>query len=271
MIEAYHGTINCRPWSAMDYIDYRKRSKNDARYPISMSLWVSQNKKSDISYSGIRDLGDSTFFNYYHYNSIFNEEKQLSHYPENINEIIIYVRTLLDNIVAIVILYAHGKRHTPNYNFKNPKIISEVQKFIEECFNIFLQEYYETNTVSVKSILKITNENYNQWLKRASEEIVYWTMKQPEIDCHENYLDDDHIAKITKDYEFSYVKDVLQTGFLDTELYPDQKHGLKKVNLHPILISELSLGATHGPNFPFKALINGFSLILSEILLADDN
>ena len=272
IIEAYHGILDVPSrgdgWSAMRFIDYTPKSdKNSALYPCSMSKWISRNHRSDISYSGIRDLGDSSFFNHY-YNSSLNNKSSLSRYPENTKEILIYCSTLLNNMIAIVILYAHGKRNTANYNFKNLEVILEVQNFIEQILNIFLKEYYENNTISIKSILNISDEDYNNWLKRTSEEIVYWTMKQPETnDWKRTLVDENYVSEITKTYQLSYVKDILQTGFLNTELYPDQYYKFTENSLHPFTINELSLGLTHGLNFPLKAFINGVCLMLTNLII----
>jgi hypothetical protein len=271
IIESQHGIHSSIGWSSIFFAKikyYYSDIKNCDYYPSSIREWISKTQRSDISYSGLRDLGDCSYFNYY--NTFFNKRDMCTHYPNNISQIVLYFGALLDNIIAIFVLYARGKRNATNYNFTNPKIVAEVQLFIEEILNTFLIEYFENNNTNVQSIIQLTDEDYAKWLKRSAQEIIYWTTIAPKL--YSNWKIDNSSSNetIKTTYAPNYIVDILQTHSLNPELYPnelDDQWNYK--NLHAFGKTEVSLGLTHGPNFPFKGIINGVSLIFTKILLLD--
>jgi hypothetical protein len=273
IIESQHGIYSSIGWSSILFAKIHTclaDRKNCDYYPCSIREWVSKTQRSDISYSGLRDLGDCSYFNYY--DTFFDDIGMCYRYPKNINQIVLYFGSLLDNIIAIFVLYARSKRNATNYNFTNSKIVAEVQFFIEEILNIFLMEYFENKNANVQSITQLTDEDYTKWLKHSAQEIIYWTTIAPKL--NNNMEKDNSFINETSEttYAPNYVVDVLQTKYLNLELYPNEPdHQLDSEDLHAFGITELSLGLTHGPNFPFKGIINGVSLIFTKILLLDFN
>ncbi|USE34253.1 hypothetical protein [Endozoicomonas sp. SCSIO W0465] len=85
----------------------------------------------------------------------------------------------MDNLIAIVIIYARGKRLNPEFHYKNPLAVENVQEFIKDILKHFIQGYYSTTAISLQQALGLDDIDFERWLHRTSLEILYWLAIQP--------------------------------------------------------------------------------------------
>ena len=246
---------------------------NYARYPGLIEDWShTATNRPDISKSGLRDLGDSIFINHitpeYH---IF-EEYGISpdfHF-EKVLKSLVFFNTLLDNFVAIILLYGRLHRSDSQYHYHNREAVQKLEVFIENVLDDFLQGYLSDPQVCCKEIMAMGDANYQKWLKKTATEIIYWTAAQPDFVSNNGEIEE--ISAFVGATEFDhvnqcYVKHILNTGLIDQTLYPMVKTEFNKRDFGGDyrITGEKFLGLNLCI-FPLTSLLKGVPHLFSQLV-----
>jgi hypothetical protein len=258
IIKAQHSISGIPKWSTLANLA-EEQSKNVDAFPGSISGWVKETIRSDLAWSGLRDLGDSQFIDEI-YANLAADSFLKNNLAFPVSTVLGYMNALLDNIIAITVIYSRGMRQNPDYHYENIEIINAVKIFIEDILQEFLSGFFHDDTINLKNIMDISDDDYNNWLDRTATEIVYWTAIQPE-----------EITAKFKDSPYdhqhnNYSSHIKKTKFLDKNLYPEQEDDVHTIQLNDNIKSDYSLGITHCHGFPFQALIKGTSRMLTNII-----
>ncbi len=276
LIPIQHSTNNQgRKWLSLSGVfgdDNFAHTINYDRNPGIMLKWLSSGtNRPDIGRSGLRDFGDSTFINdITDESAIFKEFgiRKTSHFEKTRNSLVFF-NALLDNFVAIFILYGRLHQQDKSYHYHNPQAISELKAFIESIMGNFLQGYYDNPEAELKKTMEINDSDYEEWLTRTATEIIYWTAAQPK------YIDGKEIPAFkTKTGEFDhenqcYVKHIIKNKYIDDKLYPTETNAF---SLRDTLDRDgnLYLGLDLC-TFPFTALLKGIPYLFTKIIKNSSN
>ena len=151
IIPAHHSTKNKneqRKWLSLGGVfedSVRGGTGNYARYPGLMLDWShTATNRPDISQSGLRDLGDST-----HINNVTNESDIFKEYGisgtfhfEPVRNALVFFNALLDNFVAIFLLYGRLHQTGQEYHYHNPHAVRKLERFMEDIMDNFLREIF---------------------------------------------------------------------------------------------------------------------------------
>lgn len=225
-------------------------SYNEDPFPGSIIDWIKDTERSDLSWSGLRDLGDSQIFETTLHSLDPENALNFKFFPK-VGNLLAYFNALMDNFIAIVIVYARGKRISHEFHYQNPVAVKEVKQFIRDILEHFLRGYYSSNGISLPQALGLDNTAFEQWLNRTALEIIYWSALQlyemtgdflisRHNHPHDNYFQHISISKRPN-------PDIMKTS---EEMNPDF--------LSPYLHGRNhSFGLIHGKSFPLQALIKG--------------
>ena len=248
-------------------------AQNYARYPGLIEDWShTATNRPDISKSGLRDFGDSIFINHITREYHIFEEYGISpdfHF-EKVLKILVFFNTLLDNFVAIILLYGRLHRSDSQYHYHNREAVQKLEVFIENVLDDFLQGYLNDSQVCCKKIMAMGDANYQKWLKKTATEIIYWTAAQPDFVNNNGEIEE--ISAFVGATEFDhvnqcYVKHILNTGHIDQTLYPMEKTEFDKRDF----------GRGHGIKgkkflgldlciFPLTSLLKGVPYLFSQLV-----
>ena len=246
---------------------------NYARYPGLIVDWSrTATNRPDISKSGLRDLGDSIFIN--HITREYHIFKEFGIFPnlhfEKVLKTLVFFNTLLDNFVAIILLYGRLHQSDPQYHYHNREAVQKIEVFIENVLDNFLQGYFDDSQVCCKEIMAMGDANYQKWLKKTATEIIYWTAAQPdfvdnngeieEIPAFEGATEFDHVNQC-------YVKQILNTGFIDQTLYPEVDKDFDKSDIGAKLsITGKKFLGLYRCIFPMTSLLKGVPYLFSQLI-----
>ena len=248
-------------------------ARNYTRYPGLIVDWSrTATNRPDISKSGLRDLGDSVFIN--HITREYHIFKEFGIFPnlhfEKVLKTLVFFNTLLDNFVAIILLYGRLHQSDPQYHYHNREAVQKLEVFIENVLDDFLQGYLNDSQVCCKKIMAMGDANYQKWLKKTATEIIYWTAAQPdfvknnggvkEIPAFMDATEFDHVNQC-------YVKQILNTGFIDQTLYPKVKISFQQseIGKNFRITGEKFLGL-YGCIFPLTSLLKGVPYLFSQLI-----
>ncbi|WP_257255227.1 MULTISPECIES: hypothetical protein [unclassified Endozoicomonas] len=235
--------------------------KNADSFPGSICNWVRDTECSDLSWSGLRDLGDSQIFGNILPSLSSRNTLNTKFFPE-VGNLLAYFNALMDNIIAIVIVYARGKRLNPEFHYKNPLAVEDVKTFVREVLEHFLCGYYSTKTISLQKNLGLDDTGFEQWLNRVALEIVYWLAMQP-YEMNGAFYHSKHAHK--KHNYFAHVMrikrpdpEIMETsGEIERRLLCDNSN---------VIDGNHNLGLAHNCSFPLQALIKGLCKLSINIL-----
>ena len=112
--------------------------------------------------------------------------------------------------------------------------------------------------------------NYQKWLKKTATEIIYWTAAQPnfvdnngeieEIPAFEGATEFDHVNQC-------YVKQIMNTGFIDQTLYPKVEMDFDKSDIAAKLsITREKFLGLNRCIFPMTSLLKGVPYLFSQLI-----
>ena len=248
-------------------------TRNYARYPGLIEDWSrTATNRPDISKSGLRDLGDSIFINHITREYHIFEEYGISpdfHF-EKVLKNLVYFNTLLDNFVAIILLYGRLHRSDSQYHYHNREAVQKLGVFIENVLDDFLQGYLNDPQVCCKEIMAMGDANYQKWLKKTATEIIYWTAAQPDFVNNNGEIEE--ISAFMGATEFDhvnqcYVKHILNTGLIDQTLYPLVKTEFYRRDFGKgcRITGEKFLGL-NACIFPLTSLLKGVPYLFSQLI-----
>ena len=233
--------------------------KNADCFPGSIANWVEDTERSDLSWSGLRDLGDSQIFGTLLRSLDAKNVLNVKFFPK-VGNLLAYFNALMDNFIAIAAVYARGKRLNPEFHYQNPIAIEEVSKFIGDSLEHFIRGYYSSNTITLQQALELNDTDFKRWLNKTSLEIVYWSAMQP-------YEMTDAFHNSRHDHRnLNVCEQLVQNKRLDPNLINCPKeYGayLLFENCHGY---NHNLGLGHHNGFPFQALIKGLCKLSINML-----
>ncbi|WP_257253283.1 hypothetical protein [Endozoicomonas sp. SESOKO3] len=265
LIKSQHTKDLCVAWSGLSkWMTLGQLSSyhfcNNEAFPGSICNWVEDTERSDLSWSGLRDLGDSQIFETTLHSLPPENALNVKFFPK-VGNLLAFFNALMDNIVAIVIVYARGKRLSHEFHYQNPKAVEDVQRFIGDILEHFIRGYYATDTISLQQALELDNTEFEKWLHRTSLEIVYWSAMQP--------------YEMTEDFFISRHDHKYQNYFLhiNQNKRPDPEIMKTSNEIHNHSLShktadgrKYNFGLAHMYGFPLQALIKGLCKLSINIL-----
>lgn len=263
LIKAQHSIVGIPKWSTLANLP-EEQSKNVDAFPGSISDWVNETSRSDLAWSGIRDLGDSQFIDEI-YANLADDSFLKNNLSPMVSVVLAYTNTLLDNIIAISVIYARGMRQTPDFHYDNLQSIDAVKGFIEDILQEFLAGFYTEDTINLREIMAISETDYNNWLERTAREILYWTAIQPQEATAK------FATSVYDHQQRNYTTDIKRSSFLNKNLYPEQEYNVYPVQFNDNSKPGYSLGINHCHGFPLQALIKGTSKMLTSILTSSQH
>ncbi|WOG28218.1 hypothetical protein [Endozoicomonas sp. 8E] len=233
--------------------------KNADCFTGSIANWIEDTERSDLSWSGLRDLGDSQIFETTLHSLDPKNVLNVKFFPK-VGNLLAYFNALMDNFVAMVVVYAHGKRLNPEFHYKNPIAVEEVNRFIRDILEHFVRGYYSSNTITVQQALGVDNTEFEQWLNRASLEIVYWLAMQPYemTDAFYNSRHDHRNLNVCEHLERNERPDpeIMKTA-------KEKSNFLLFANCHG---KNHNIGLAHSNGFPLQTLMKGLCKLSINIL-----
>ena len=234
--------------------------KNLECFPGAMCDWVEDVEYSDLSWSGLRDLGDSQIFE--------DTSKKLN--PDNVlnkqlfpkvGNLLAYFNAIMDNFVAIVMVYSRCKRLSPEFHYQNPVAVDNVKKFLSSILRCFLQGYYSKHEIVQHEMFALNGREFDEWLNRTALEILYWSAIQPDEMTDEFYNSShDH-----KNQNYSV--------HIDRDQHPDpeiMETSVRSINTYLFYHNGKSgnrgFGFAHDNSFPLQALMKGLCLLFRIML-----
>lgn len=233
--------------------------KNLECFPGAICDWVEDVERSDLSWSGLRDLGDNQIFE--------DTSKKLG--PDNVlnkqlfpkvGNLLAYFNTIMDNFVAIVTVYSRCKRSSSEFHYQNPAAVDNVKKFLSSILRCFLQGYYSREIV-LHDMFALNGREFDKWLNRAALEILYWSAVQPDEMTDEFYYSShDH-----KNQNYSV--------HIERDQHPDPE--IMETSIRPIHAylfyhngksGNRGFGFAHDNSFPLQALMKGLCLLFRIML-----
>ena len=264
MLPAFHDTDSEREWAALhSLLGYTPA----AALPGTFGAWNSvATQYPDISHGGIRDIGD-----YEPYGAIDSVQtrKDLSKYvqPTVVRHKLTLANTLCENVLAAVLVRSRLRQPSPDYHIDNATAVRDTMSFIETaCRQFVIGMTGQSNSSDLlPALMQRTHDDFQIWLKRAAQEMVYWTAAQPA------YESPDQPAFSATDSQWDhsrcYAMHLRHTGQLCTTLYPSQAR--KATKKYPEDFhnrgGHLNLGANN-TTFPLISLMQGLTTLAAGLL-----
>ena len=178
-LPAFHDTGSKRRWLALAAL---LSGHTDRGIPGCFGAWkTTATDKPDFGVTGLRDIGDTEGYGRIH--SYFNyrdAEKQLR--PNTVNQRIALCNSITENLLAMVLVRARLRQHCKGYHYRNPEAIKATMDFIQNSAEQLLKGLFDQGdhpATDLQSVLKISTDHYQNWLRRSAREILYWTALQP--------------------------------------------------------------------------------------------
>uniref|UniRef100_UPI002148859D hypothetical protein n=1 Tax=Endozoicomonas sp. ONNA2 TaxID=2828741 RepID=UPI002148859D len=253
MLQCLHDTNSGRGWvalhSAMNLI-------SDNVHAGKLAAWNTlATEKIDFGHCGMRDLGDYETFGHIH--SCLRQIDTLENcYPPRVSQRIALANSICEIIVSAVLVRSRLHQSFAGYHYKNPQALKETAAFVELACNHFLSGLMPTTATpnSLRFLLGRDDNEYQAWLDRVAQEILYWTALQqdapgldeydPTTDCYLNHMKDQHLSEA---------------------LYPDDAYTRSRTANFFDINGQIILGAYYS-TLPLITLKNGLTKMCTEIL-----
>ena len=240
-LPTYHNSAEGREWVLMGQMIKNTHATG------KMEAWcTTATDFPDYGYSGLRDYGD--FVLHGSTTDLFEKDRSRLNCVTGWNflqKANLY-NMIGENILAVLLLYARLHRDSLDYHHDNETALHELQTFITQTLQSFLNGYFKDEKTSVIELMGIDSDTYHSWLEITSKRLIYWTEKQ-------------NMGKPC------YTQDLLNDKHLNVDIYPNK---LENLNI-PIGLSqkkgfinekgEPSLGA-YNCCFPLMNLVEGIAL-----------
>ena len=265
MVPAFHDTKSGRRWVALFSVF---NVNNKATHPGTFGAWnTDATCKPDIGHSGIRDIGDYEFFGQIK-SCLQQKDTQDSIHPWSVSQRLALANAMSEMILTAVLLRSRLRQSFAEYHYQNPEAVAETASFIECACNKLLAGFNASNaseeqtSTLLQATLRCSDAEYQQWLHRAAQEVVYWTALQP---GEEQY---DQLQQSRFDHVQCYLNHFSNQRKLSLELYPEATHKNKKDAHFYNINGRLNLGINNG-TFPFISLMNGLTRMVTGVLMTD--
>ncbi|WP_257266309.1 hypothetical protein [Endozoicomonas sp. ONNA2] len=253
MLPAFHDTATVRRWVAL----HNAFNERNGVHPGTFGAWnTDATGKPDFGHCGIRDIGDYELFGQIKSILQYRDTNDCTHTCSSTQNLAL-ANAICENILAALLIRSRLRQQFEDYHYQNPEAVAQTARFIESVCNEFLSGF-NTSISSVnppenylKKMLQVTDADYQQWLQRAAQELVYWTGLQPGEEGYESF------RQSLFNHNECYLNHIEQ-GKLSTELYPEANKTKKTKACFYNINGRLNLGA-HNSTFPLITLLNGLT------------
>ncbi|WP_422462608.1 DUF4116 domain-containing protein [Endozoicomonas sp. ALB115] len=258
MLQCLHNTEAGRGWvalhSAMNLI-------SDNVHAGKLTAWNTQaTEKIDFGHCGMRDLGDYERFGHIH--SCLRQKDTLETcYMPKVSQRIALANSICEIIVSAVLVRSRLRQGFAGYHYKNPQALNETAAFVESACNQFLLGLMPTAAapISLRFLLGRDDNEYQAWLVRVAQEILYWTALQPDAPGFAQLPLDEY------DPTDCYMNHINDQQHLSKALYPYDAYACTRhANFYDIY-GQLIFGADFS-TFPLISLMNGLTKMCTDIL-----
>ena len=262
MLQCLHDTDAGRGWVALHAAMNQER---DNIHAGTLDAWNTlATDKIDFGHCGMRDLGDYETFG--HIQSCLRQKDTLDHcYPPEVSQRIALANSICEIIVSAVLVRSRLRQGFAGYHYKNPQALKETAAFVESVCNQFLSGLMPSSGTlnHLQSLLGREDHEYQSWLGRVAQEVLYWTALQPgepgfdqlpegeegeydPADCYQNHIaNDEHLCEA---------------------LYPVGAYTfLKPHDFLNTINGRLNLGG-HSATCPLISLMNGLTRMCTDLL-----
>ncbi len=263
MLPAFHDTLSARRWVALFGVF---NVNNKATHPGTFGAWnTDATCKPDVGHSGIRDIGDYELFGQIK-SCLQQHDTQDSIHPWSVSQRLALANAMSEMILTAVLLRSRLRQPFAEYHYQNPEAVAETASFIECACNKLLAGFNASNaseeqtSTLLQATLRCSDAEYQQWLHRAAQEVVYWTALQPGEEQYEQ------LPQSRFDHAQCYLNHATGQRKLSPELYPEAEATQKKEVDFYNINGRLNLGVNNG-TFPFISLMNGLTRMVTGVLM----
>ncbi len=218
-------------------------------FPGALSFWdTAAIDQSDWGWTGLRDLGDmESDTRIDTYGAASDSRFCLPGYFQRVS----FLNAFVENMVAAMLHYARLHKSDAEYHYKNEDCVIKVAQFVEVAINehingllgsqATLKGFFDSHFPDDASV-------YQNWLKQAARETIYWTAPQKiGTDCYAHHLN--------------------QEGKFPQEIYPDSPTSYSDYPGDFAKNGKHHLGQA-GSAFPLNTFIRGLAFAASNIAIA---
>ncbi|USE38438.1 DUF4116 domain-containing protein [Endozoicomonas sp. SCSIO W0465] len=182
MLQCLHDTESGRGWVALHAAMNRACDRaHDSVYSGTLGAWNTlATDKIDFGYCGMRDLGDYETFG--DIQSCLRQKDTSDHcYPPKVSQRIALANSICEIILSAVLVRSRLRQGESGYHYKNPQALKETASFVESACNQFLSGLMPMPDTrnQLQSLLGREEHEYQAWLNRVAQEVLYWTALQP--------------------------------------------------------------------------------------------
>ena len=258
MLQCLHDTESGQRWaalhSAMNLI-------SDNVHAGKLAEWNTlATEKVDFGHCGMRDLGDYETFGHIH--SCLRQKDTLENcYTPVVSQRIALANSICEIIVSAVLVRSRLRQGFAGYHYKNPQALKETAAFVESACNQFLSGLMPSAATSgsLRSLLGRDDNEYQTWLHRVAQEILYWTALQQ---------DQPGFAQLPRgeyDPADCYLNHMKKNKHLCETLYPVDAYTRGRRTEFFDINDRLILGASYS-TFPLMTLMNGLTIVCTGLL-----
>ncbi|WP_257294539.1 DUF4116 domain-containing protein [Endozoicomonas sp. YOMI1] len=255
MMQCLHDTRSGRGWVALHAA---MNEHHNNVYSGTLGAWNTlATEKIDFGHCGMRDLGDYETFG--DIQSCLRQKDTLDYcYSPRVSQRIALANSICEIILSAVLVRSRLRQGFAGYHYKNPQAIRETAIFVESACNRFLSGLMSSPPGHLQSLLGRDDYEYQTWLDRVAQEILYWTAlqqgepgfdllpkgKYDPADCYLNHINDEHLSEAL--YPVGAYTNISRKDFFNVN-------------------GQLNLGANNN-TFPLISLMNGLTRMCTGIL-----
>ncbi|WP_257297299.1 DUF4116 domain-containing protein [Endozoicomonas sp. YOMI1] len=258
MLPCLHDTESGRGWVALHAA---MSMSYDNIHAGTLGAWNTlATDKIDFGYCGMRDLGDYEIFG--NIQSCLRQKDTLDHcYPPKVSQRIALANSICEIIVAAVLVRSRLRQGGAGYHYKNPLALRETATFVESACNGFLSGLMPSSGTlnHLQSLLDREDHEYQAWLGRVAQEVLYWTALQPGEPGFEQLPEGEYNPADC------YLNHITNDKHLCDTLYPIGAYTKLSEKEFFNCDGRLNLGS-QSHTFPLISLMNGLTKMCTGIL-----
>ena len=271
MLPAMHNSDSGKSWQALyDLFGYHSSTEV---HPGTLGAWNSTaTEHCDIGFNGLRDVGDYEQFGAIQ--SCFEKSgNDGSAQPVATGQRLAVASTLCDNMMAAILVRSRLRRDDGNYHYKKEQAVDDTADFIGTVCDHLLTGLAgkgkdEVQAGITRYTMALNGQDYDDWIVRAAEEIIYWTARQADPNGPPAAVSDPstngpepmdcfaaHLTQQSNLSDTLYDPAQFQPS-MDRNSWPKKfRNGEHKDNL-----------GGHSEVFPFTSLVQGLTSLVGDLL-----
>ena len=269
MLPAMHNSDSGRSWQTL-YDLFGDRDAVEV-FPGTLGGWNGKaTGHCDIGFNGLRDVGDYEQFGAIQ--SCFSKsENDGSVQPVAVGQRLAVAGTLCDNVMAAILIRSRLRQKDAGYHYKKEQAVDDTARFIGDVCDHLLTGLAGRAKAQVQpgitcKTMALDKQIYDQWLRRAALELIYWTAWQGDLSCSGDVVcGPPENGPVLAD---GWAADLELRGNASSSLYDpvDLRPRLTKRKYFINSNHEDNLGA-HNSVFPLLSLVQGLTSLAGDILV----